>query len=202
MQVIMLVGVNGAGKTTTIAKLSKQLIDADQSVAWVTADRFRAAASEQMAEWAKRLPVDLFEVEVKDPSAAVYKGMEYALSNEHDFFIIDTAGRQFNDQGLMAELQKTHRTIEKFGSLYPQHVWLVIEAGSGQNGVNQAKHFANVLPINGCIVTKLDGTAKGGMILSLLNEGDFPITYIGIGEQLNDLQTFELRSFVNSLLSA
>ena len=200
-QVILVVGVNGAGKTTSIAKLTKRITTAGHSVAWASGDCFRAAASEQLSVWAERLEVVLLQVDAVDPAAVAYQAMQTALEQNIQYLLIDTAGRQFNNQGLMAELGKVYRTIQKFGTSFPQRVWLVIEAGSGQNGVAQAQEFAKHVPVSGCIVTKLDGTAKAGMIMSLVHDLQLPVKFLGTGEKAEDLQTFNVEQFVDSLLT-
>jgi fused signal recognition particle receptor len=193
---ILMIGVNGAGKTTTIGKLTHLLNINNKRTLLASADTFRAAASEQLTEWANRNQADIMSGHSKDPSAMIYTTIEKALSQKYDIVLADTAGRQFNQQGLMQELQKMHRTAQKFSPELPHQIWIVIDAGSGQNGVHQARAFQQAIPITGCIVTKLDGTAKGGMILSIIDQLSIPICYLGVGEKSDQLLPFNNDEFI------
>ena len=197
---ILMIGVNGAGKTTTIGKLCHLLAQNNKRTLLASADTFRAAASEQLSEWANKNHADIMSGQSKDPSAMLYTTIEKGIAQNYDTVIIDTAGRQFNQQGLMQELQKMHRTAQKFSPLLPHQTWIVIDAGSGQNGVHQARAFQQAIPVNGCIITKLDGTAKGGMLLSIIDQLNLPICYLGVGEKAEQLLPFNKKEFIQGFI--
>ena len=199
--VILVVGVNGAGKTTTIGKLSRWLRDGDWSVVLGAADTFRAAAVEQLATWAKRADAQLVgpEKEGQDPASVAYQTVELALSTDADIAIIDTAGRLQNKKDLMDELGKIRRAVEKQASI--AEVLLVIDSTMGQNAMAQAKAFAEVADVTGIVMTKLDGTAKGGILYSLQEQLDLPIKLVGVGEGINDFAFFSPEEFAKGLVA-
>ena len=200
--VVLVYGVNGAGKTTTIGKLST-MWGAYEQVLVASADTFRAAAHQQLKEWADRADVSVWiDEKCQDPAAVAYASLESARARGYQRLIIDTAGRQFNQKHLMDELNKIYRSVKKQGDVWPQHCWLVIDAGSGQNGFKQAEAFAASVPVTGVIVTKLDGSAKGGVVLSLAHRLGLPIMYIGVGEAADDLLPFDADQFVTALLES
>jgi fused signal recognition particle receptor len=199
--VIMIVGVNGVGKTTSIGKLAHNYIKAGKTVLIAAADTFRAAANEQLETWAKRSGAEITGLKHgSDPSAVVYNAINSAVANTKDVVIIDTAGRLHTKINLMEELKKIKRVIQKILSEAPHEILLVIDATTGQNGMNQAKQFTQAIGITGIILTKLDGTAKGGIVLKINNELNIPVKYIGVGEQIDDLQLFDKKEFVKALL--
>lgn len=201
LHVLLVVGVNGVGKTTTIGKLAQNLVDDGKKVLIAAGDTFRAAAGEQLKVWTDRAQAELYFPEgVKDPSAVAFGAVKKALSDEFDVCIIDTAGRLHTQDNLMAELEKVKRVIAKLIPAAPQHRWIVLDANSGQNALFQAKIFHQKLDLNGVILTKLDGTAKGGMALAVANELKAPIRFIGVGEKSQDLRPFAQKEFVESLL--
>lgn len=200
LTVILMVGVNGAGKTTTIAKLAKRMQDAGKSVMLVAGDTFRAGAIDQLAEWARRLDVEIIEgVEGGDPSAAVFDGIKQAKEKQADVLIIDTAGRLQNKVNLMNELEKMNRIIKREIPDGPHETLLVIDATTGQNGVSQAVEFAKITQITGIVLTKMDGTAKGGIVLSIKDSLNIPVKFIGLGESMDDLQAFDLEQYIYGL---
>jgi len=198
--VIMVIGVNGVGKTTTIGKLAHNYHEAGKKVLIGAADTFRAAANEQLEIWAKRADVDIVQqLPGADPSAVVYDTLKAAVSRDTDVVIIDTAGRLHNKSNLMAELSKMNRVMKKIKDTAPDEVFLVLDATTGQNAVQQAKEFMKVADITGIVLTKLDGTAKGGVVLPIASELKIPVRYIGVGEQINDLQQFIPMNFIDAL---
>lgn len=200
--VIMMVGVNGVGKTTTIGKLSSNFKHAGKSVLIGAADTFRAAANEQLEVWAQRAGVDIIQQQHgADPAAVAFDTVQAGLSRESDIIIIDTAGRLHNKLGLMQELEKISRVMKKKIPDAPHEVLLVIDATTGQNGLQQAKEFAKVSEITGIVLTKLDGTAKGGIIIPIAHELKLPVRFIGVGEGIQDLQFFDPNEFVNALFA-
>lgn len=200
-QVLMVVGVNGAGKTTTIGKLAQNLASEGKKVLIAAGDTFRAAAGEQLKVWTDRAQAEIFFPEgVKDPSAVAYDAVAKAISQKFDVCIIDTAGRLHTQDNLMAELEKVNRVVGKILPNAPQHRWIVLDANSGQNALFQAKSFNEKLNLTGVVLTKLDGTAKGGMALAVANELNVPIRFIGVGEKAQDLRPFEQSEFVDSLI--
>ena len=198
--VIMVIGVNGAGKTTTIGKLCHQLKENGKKVIVAAADTFRAAAIDQLEVWTDRAGVELVKhAEGSDPAAVVYDAIEAAKARNCDVLICDTAGRLHNKKNLMQELAKINRIIENKAAGCDKEILLVLDATTGQNAVNQARLVKEVADITGIVLTKLDGTAKGGIIVSIKNELEIPVKLIGVGEKIDDLQPFHARDFVNAL---
>lgn len=198
--VVMMVGVNGAGKTTTIGKLTHRYRTEGRSVLLAAADTFRAAAIEQLDVWAQRTKTEIIRQQTgADPSAVVFDAVQAAKSRKVDYVLIDTAGRLHNKEHLMAELEKMSRTVKKIIPDAPHEVLLVIDAVTGQNGLEQAKKFTEASGVTGIILTKLDGTAKGGVAIAIARELNLPIRYIGVGEKIDDLLPFEPEKFVASL---
>ena len=200
--VIMVVGVNGVGKTTTIGKLAFNYKSAGKNVLIGAADTFRAAANEQLEVWAKRAGVNIVQqVQGSDPAAVAFDTVKAAQSRNADIVIIDTAGRLHTKVNLMEELKKIKRVIQKCIADAPHEVLLVLDASTGQNAIQQAKQFDAVVGLTGIVVTKLDGTAKGGIILAISHALKIPVRYIGVGEQLDDLQPFDTTSFIDALFA-
>ncbi|WP_395318388.1 signal recognition particle-docking protein FtsY [Fructilactobacillus frigidiflavus] len=198
--VILFIGVNGAGKTTTIGKMAHQYQQQGKKVLLAAADTFRAGAIQQLAEWAKRDKVDIVKKsEGSDPASVVYDAVEKAKADNYDILFIDTAGRLQNKVNLMKELAKMNKIITNKIPGAPQEVLLVIDATIGQNAMSQAKTFKEVADISGIVLTKLDGTAKGGIVLAIKNEIGIPVKYVGLGESVNDLQEFDPEKFVYGL---
>lgn len=198
--VLLVVGVNGVGKTTTIAKLAKRYLDKGKSVLLVAGDTFRAGATEQLQIWADRLGIDLVKGEYNsDPSSVTYDGMVRAKKDNVDLVIVDVAGRLQNKQNLMNELAKMKRVIAKVIPDAPHETFLIIDATTGQNGVVQAKAFAEVTELTGVVITKMDGTSKGGIILAIRDELGVPVRFIGLGEKMDDLKEFDLESYIYGL---
>jgi fused signal recognition particle receptor len=198
--VIMVVGVNGAGKTTSIGKLARQIQSEGRSVLLCAADTFRAAAVEQLEIWAQRTGTEMIRQQTgADPSAVVFDALQAARARKVDCVIVDTAGRLHTKENLMAELQKMRRTAARVIPGAPHEVLLVIEATTGQNGLEQARKFTETSDVTGIILTKLDGTAKGGVVVAISRELNLPIRYVGVGEQLDDLLPFDPENFVASL---
>ena len=199
--IILMTGVNGAGKTTTIGKLAHQYKNQGFSVAMVAADTFRAGASEQLRRWAERTKSPLFTgAENEDPAALVYKSLESIKKNPVDVVFIDTAGRLQNKSGLMQELAKIRRIIQKHYENAPQETILVLDGTSGQNILSQVKLFQEVCPLTGVIMTKLDGSAKGGVLVALADNFQLPVYALGVGEGIDDLNAFTASDYVNALL--
>ncbi len=199
--IILVVGVNGVGKTTSIGKLAKKYTDSGKSVLLCAADTFRAAAIEQLGEWANRVGVDMIShSQNADPGAVVFDAIAAAKSRNTDILIIDTAGRLHNKKNLMDELNKIYRIIEReYGEANLQTL-MVLDATTGQNAMNQATSFSQAAHINGVILTKMDGTAKGGVVVRLERELKVPIKYIGLGEGIEDLREFNVNDFVDSII--
>ncbi len=199
--VIMIVGVNGVGKTTTIGKLARYFTDRGKKVLVVASDTFRAAAIEQLEEWARRGGADIVKhSEGGDPSAVSYDGINRAKSKGYDVVIIDTAGRLHTKVPLMEELKKIQRVIKKLIPDAPHETILILDATTGQNGLNQAKVFLEAVNVTGIIVTKLDGTAKGGVVIPIVEETGLPIYFLGTGEKVEDLVPFNAEDFVNAII--
>ena len=198
--VIMVIGVNGAGKTTTIGKLCHQYREQGLKVLVAAADTFRAAAIDQLEVWTDRAGVDIVKhAEGSDPASVVYDAISAAKARNCDVLICDTAGRLHNKKNLMDELAKINRIIDREAEGSSKENLLVLDATTGQNAVNQARLFMEVAPITGIVLTKLDGTAKGGIVISIKNELGIPVKLIGVGEQIDDLQTFNSHDFVRAL---
>ncbi len=200
--VIFVIGVNGVGKTTTIGKISSQLKATGKKVILGAADTFRAAAIDQLAVWAERAGVDMVKsAEGADPASVVFDTVAAAKARSSDVIIIDTAGRLHNKKNLMNELAKMYRVLKRELPESDIETLLVLDATTGQNAVNQARDFKEVADISGIILTKLDGTARGGVVLAIMDELKIPVKYIGVGEQIDDLQPFDADSFAKAIFS-
>ena len=198
--VILVIGVNGAGKTTSIGKISNILRSQGKKVVVAAADTFRAAAIDQLAVWCERANVDLIkQSEGSDPAAVVYDAANYAKNKKADVLIVDTAGRLHNKKNLMNELSKINRVIDRELPDVSRENLLVLDATTGQNGVLQAKEFKNSADITGLVLNKLDGTAKGGVVISIKQELDIPVKFIGVGEKIDDMEAFDADDFVRAL---
>jgi len=198
--VLLVVGVNGVGKTTTIAKLAYRYLNQGKSVLLVAADTFRAGASEQLKIWGDRLNIDVITGPYNsDPSSVAYEGLTKAKKDNIDLVIVDVSGRLHNKQYLMDELSKLKRVINKCIPGAPHETFLIIDATTGQNGVVQAKAFAEVSDLTGVVITKMDGTSKGGIILAIREELGIPVRFIGLGEKMTDLKEFDLESYIYGL---
>lgn len=201
--VILVIGVNGVGKTTTIGKMAARFVNEGKKVTLAAADTFRAAAIDQLAIWSERAGADLIKQnEGSDPAAVVYDAISSAKARGSDIIIADTAGRLHNKKNLMAELEKINRIIDRELPDADKEVLLVLDATTGQNAVNQTKEFRNAAGITGIVLTKLDGTAKGGVVLAIKEELDVPVKFIGVGEQIDDLQPFDPEQFARALFGA
>ena len=199
--VIMVAGVNGAGKTTSIGKLTKHLADSGERVLLAAADTFRAAAKEQLAVWADRNTVEIVSQQGGDPAAVSFDAVSAGRARGKDVVLVDTAGRLPTQLHLMEELKKIKRVVQKADATAPHEVLLVIDGNTGQNALAQVKAFDEALQLTGLIVTKLDGTAKGGVLCAIAREKPVPVYFIGVGEKLEDLETFDAREFAQALLS-
>ncbi len=198
--VVLVIGVNGVGKTTSIAKIAKRLKDSGKNVILAAADTFRAAAIDQLEEWASRVGVPIIKhTEGSDPAAVVFDAAAAAKAKNADVLIVDTAGRLHNKKNLMNELAKINRVIDRELPGVSRETLLVLDAVTGQNAVNQAKEFKSAADITGIILTKLDGTAKGGIVISIKKILGIPVKYIGVGEKMDDLQEFQAEDFVRAL---
>ena len=203
LTVIMIVGVNGVGKTTSIAKLARSLQDQGDSVMIAAADTFRAAAVEQLAVWGERLGVTVIkQTSSADPGAVVYDAMQSGLAKHVDYLLVDTAGRLHTKFNLMEELKKIQRVARKIDPSAMHEVLLVLDATSGQNALEQTKAFGEAVGVTGVILTKLDGTAKGGVAFAIRRRLDVPIMFVGTGEKVTDFAPFDAESFVDALFSA
>ena len=201
--IILLIGVNGVGKTTTIGKMAAQFKAQGKKVILGAADTFRAAAIDQLEIWAQRAGVDMIKhAEGSDPAAVVFDTINAGIARDCDIIICDTAGRLHNKKNLMEELAKIYRVIDRELPYSDRESLLVLDATTGQNAVNQAKEFKNVAEITGIILTKLDGTAKGGVVLNIKNELGVPVKFIGVGEKVDDLRPFNARAFAEGLFDA
>lgn len=199
-KVLLFVGVNGTGKTTSIAKIANRLKSQGHSVLLAAADTFRAAAIEQLSEWARRIGIDVIKHQANaDPSAVVYDAMNAAIARKSDYLLIDTAGRLHTKANLMAELNKIFRVIQKINPDAPHEVIMVLDASTGQNAVNQAREFKNAARVDSIFLAKLDGTARGGVVLAINKELAIPVRYIGVGEKLDDIEVFNKNAFVEGL---
>ena len=199
--VILVAGVNGVGKTTTIGKLGKILGQNEKKIVLGAADTFRAAAVSQLEVWAKRIHADIIKSdEGADPASVAYKALDYAKKNNFDYLLIDTAGRLQNKKNLMDELKKITKVVKKIDSSAPHETFLILDATTGQNTISQVEEFKKITPITGIIMTKLDGTAKGGILLAIGRKFKLPIIALGMGEKEDDLQAFNSEYFSNALM--
>ncbi len=197
--VILFIGVNGVGKTTTIAKLANKIKDEGRKVLMIGADTFRAGAVEQLKEWSKKVDVGFYGKEESDPASVVYDGIVKAKEEGYDVVLIDTAGRLQNKVNLMKELEKMNKVIDGLVEGGASETLLVIDATTGQNGISQAKAFKEITNITGIVLTKLDGTAKGGIVLAIKESIGIPVKYIGLGETKDDLQVFDIEKYIYGL---
>lgn len=200
--VILIVGVNGVGKTTTIGKLANNYKKIGKKVIVGAADTFRAAANEQLEIWAKRADVDIIQsTKGADPSAVVFETLKKAINNDYDIVLIDTAGRLHNKTNLMTELDKIRRVIKKLLPDAPHETLLILDGNTGQNALVQAEEFSKVTDLTGLVITKLDGTAKGGVVFQIVAKQNVPIKFIGVGEGIDDLQEFNSSAFVDAIFN-
>ena len=197
--VILFIGVNGAGKTTTIGKIAYKLKNEGKKVLLIAGDTFRAGAIEQLKEWGARVDCPVLAREEADPASVVYDGIEKAIAEEYDAVLVDTAGRLQNKTNLMNELEKINKVIGKVIEGGPQETLLVIDANTGQNGISQAKEFQRIANVTGIVLTKLDGTAKGGIVLAIKESLDLPVKYVGLGEKATDLRAFDIEKYIYGL---
>ncbi len=198
--IYLFVGVNGVGKTTTIAKIASKYKVLGKKVLLIAADTFRAGATEQLKQWSEKLAVDFYgKEEGADPSSVIYEGISYGQQQKEDIILIDTAGRLQNKVNLMKELEKMNKVIGKLVPKAPHETLLVIDATTGQNGISQAKAFKEITPLTGIVLTKLDGTAKGGIVLAIKENVNLPVKFIGLGETANDLQEFDIEKYIYGL---
>jgi len=197
--IILFVGVNGVGKTTTIGKMAYKILKENKRVLLVAGDTFRAGAIEQLREWGNRLNVEVVFRENSDPASVVYDGIEKAKKENYDVVLIDTAGRLQNKTNLMEELRKINKVIGNLIPDAPHETLLVIDATTGQNGISQAKSFKEITNVTGIVLTKLDGTAKGGIVLAIKETVGIPVKYVGLGEKEEDLQVFDIEKYIYSL---
>ena len=201
--VILVAGVNGTGKTTTIAKLANKMKEEGHSVLLAAADTFRAAAVEQLTIWSERLGVEIVKGDANaDPGSVAYRAAERALENKVDFLIVDTAGRLHTQKNLMRELTKIRSVLAKKVPEAPHEALLVLDATTGQNALNQARNFLEAIQITGIALTKLDGTAKGGIVVTINNLLEIPVKFVGVGEKIGDLERFDAEGFVDALFEA
>ncbi len=199
--VILIAGVNGVGKTTTIGKLGKILGQSNKKIVLGAADTFRAAAVSQLEIWAKKIDADIIKSdEGADPASVAYKALEHAKKNNFDYLLIDTAGRLQNKKNLMDEFKKITKVLKKIDSNAPHETFLILDATTGQSAINQVEEFKKISPITGIIMTKLDGTAKGGILVAIGKKFKLPIIALGMGEKEDDLQTFNSEYFSNALM--
>lgn len=197
--IILMVGVNGVGKTTTIAKLAHKYVSEGKKVMLIAGDTFRAGAVEQLEHWAKETNSLFYGKSETDPSSVIYDGLKVAMDEKADIIFIDTAGRLQNKTNLMNELAKMNKVIEKFIPGAPHETLLVIDATTGQNGILQAESFKEITNVTGIVLTKLDGTAKGGIVLAIKDSVNIPVKFIGLGEKMTDLQTFDIENYIYGL---
>jgi fused signal recognition particle receptor len=200
--VIVIAGVNGVGKTTTIGKLGKILKKNNKKVVFGAADTFRAAAVSQLEIWARKINVDVIKSnEGADPASVAYKSLDYAKKNSFDYLIVDTAGRLQNKKNLMEEFKKIINVLKKIDIKAPQEIFLILDATTGQSAINQVEEFIKISPLTGIIMTKLDGTAKGGILLAVGKKFNIPIVALGMGEKEDDLEMFNARHYANAIMS-
>lgn len=197
--VILVVGVNGVGKTTTIAKLAYKFKNMGKSVMMVAGDTFRAGATEQLKIWSEKVRTSFYGKENIDPAGVIYDGISKAIENKNDIVLVDTAGRLQNKVNLMAELEKINRVIGKLIPNAPHETLLVIDATTGQNGIMQATEFKKITNITGIVLTKLDSTAKGGIVLAIKESVGIPVKFIGLGEKMTDLENFDIENYIYGL---
>ena len=198
--VILFVGVNGVGKTTTIGKIAKKIKNDGKSVLMIAGDTFRAGANEQLVEWSKRVDCKImFGKEKTDPSSVVYDGIKEAIKENIDVILVDTAGRLQNKVNLMKELEKMKKVISNLINNEPSETLLVIDATTGQNGISQAQKFKDITDVTGIVLTKMDGTAKGGIVLAIKEELNIPVKYIGLGEGIDDIESFDIEKYIYGL---
>ena len=197
--VILFVGVNGVGKTTTIGKLAYKLTQEGKSVLLVAGDTFRAGAIEQLKEWGNRTDCPVVARENSDPASVVYDGVKKAIADDIDVVLVDTAGRLQNKTNLMEELAKINRVIQKIIPKEPSETLLVLDATTGQNGISQAKSFKEITDVTGIVLTKLDGTAKGGIVLAIKDSVSIPVKFVGLGEKKEDLRVFDIEKYIYGL---
>ena len=201
--VILIAGVNGVGKTTTIGKLGKILGEKNKKVVFGAADTFRAAAVDQLEIWAKKINAEIIKSdEGSDPASVAYKALDYAKKNSFDYLIIDTAGRLQNKKNLMEEFKKIIKVLKKIDINTPHEIFLILDATTGQSAINQVEEFKKLSPISGIIMTKLDGTAKGGILLAVGKKFKLPIVALGMGEKEDDLQIFNAEHYANALMNS
>ena len=199
LNVVLFVGVNGVGKTTSIAKIASKLVKDNKKVMLIAGDTFRAGAVEQLSIWAKRVGCEFFGSENKDPSSVVYDGLELAKKENSDVVLVDTAGRLQNKTNLMMELEKINKVINNVTPNALKETLLVIDASTGQNGIDQAKSFKEITNVTGLILTKMDGSAKGGIVLSIKKDTGIPVKFIGFGETVDDLMSFDIEKYIYGL---
>ena len=197
--VILMVGVNGVGKTTTIAKLAHKYINEGKKVMMIAGDTFRAGAVDQLKEWAERTGSEIYGKDNTDPAGVIFDGLVKAKEDKVDIVLIDTAGRLQNKVNLMKELEKINNVIGRHVENAPHETLLVIDATTGQNGISQAKAFKEITNITGIVLTKLDGTAKGGIVLAIKDEVNIPVKFVGLGEKMTDLKTFDIENYIYGL---
>lgn len=197
--VILFVGVNGVGKTTTIGKIGAMYKNKGKKVLMVAGDTFRAGAIEQLELWGERTGIRVISGTSKDPSSVIYDGLEVAKNEGYDLVLVDTAGRLQNKSNLMEELSKINRVIKKIIPDAPHETLLVIDATTGQNGISQAKAFKEITDITGIVLTKLDGTAKGGIVLAIKEEVNIPVKYVGLGERVDQIEAFDIEKYIYGL---
>ena len=197
--VILFVGVNGVGKTTTIGKIGAMYKNKGKKVLMVAGDTFRAGAIEQLELWGERTGIRVISGTSKDPSSVIYDGLEVAKNEGYDLVLVDTAGRLQNKSNLMEELSKINRVIKKIIPSAPHETLLVIDATTGQNGISQAKAFKEITDITGIVLTKLDGTAKGGIVLAIKEEVNIPVKYVGLGERVDQIEAFDIEKYIYGL---
>ena len=197
--IVLFVGVNGVGKTTTIGKIANKLKKEGSNVLLVAGDTFRAGAVEQLEEWGKRVDCEVVSKLEADPASVIYDGLEKALKEKYDYVLIDTAGRLQNKVNLMSELEKINKVIGKVIPNAPHETLLVIDATTGQNGISQAKSFNEITNITGIVLTKLDGTAKGGIVLAIKESVNIPVKFVGLGEKIDDIKVFDIEKYIYGL---
>lgn len=200
--VILIIGINGSGKTTSIGKLAHNFKNSGNNVIIASADTFRAAANDQLQIWADRVSVPIVNVNTKDPSAVVYEALSIAKKDNYDVVLIDTAGRLHTQKNLMDELNKIKNVIKKFDTNAPNETLLVLDGNSGQNALQQVNEFEKYTDITGLIITKLDGTTKGGIVFQIITDKKIPVKYIGVGESVEDLQDFEPSQYVEAIFNS